>query len=139
MEIDTTYVHIYTFLLGLVLTLFLVFIVKRKRKSSSSRASLPPGSMGWPYIGETIQLYSQDPNVFFTTRQKRYGEIFKSRILGYPCVMLASPEAARFVLVSEAHLFKPTFPRSKEKLIGPSALFFHQGDFHERLRKLVEP
>lgn len=51
--------------------------------------------------------------------------------------MLASPEAARFVL-TQAHLFKPTYPKSKERLIGPSALFFHQGDYHSRLRKLVQ-
>lgn len=52
--------------------------------------------------------------------------------------MLASPEAARFVLVTHAHLFKPTYPKSKEKLIGPNALFFHQGDYHTRIRKLVQ-
>lgn len=51
--------------------------------------------------------------------------------------MLASPEAARFVLVTQAHLFKPTYPRSKEKMIGPSALFFHQGEYHTRVRKIV--
>ncbi|KHN37509.1 Abscisic acid 8'-hydroxylase 4 [Glycine soja] len=94
--------------------------------------------MGWPYIGETLQLYSQDPNIFFASKQKRYGEIFKTHILGCPCVMLASPEAARFVLVTHAHLFKPTYPKSKEKLIGTSALFFHQGEYHTRIRKLVQ-
>lgn len=94
--------------------------------------------MGWPYIGETLELYSQNPNVFFATKQKRYGEIFKTHLLGCPCVMLASPEAARFVLVNQAHLFKPTYPKSKEQMIGPSALFFHQGDYHTRLRKLVQ-
>jgi (+)-abscisic acid 8'-hydroxylase len=99
---------------------------------------LPPGSMGWPYLGETLQLYSQDPNVFFASKQKRYGEIFKTHLLGCPCVMLASPEAARFVLVTHAHLFKPTYPRSKERMIGPSALFFHQGEYHLRLRRLVQ-
>lgn len=52
--------------------------------------------------------------------------------------MLASPEAARFVLVTQAHLFKPTYPKSKERLVGPAALFFHQGDYHTRLRKLVQ-
>lgn len=52
--------------------------------------------------------------------------------------MLASPEAAKFVLITEAHLFKPTYPKSKERLIGPSALFFHQGEYHTRLRKLVQ-
>ena len=68
----------------------------------------------------------------------RHGEIFKTHILGYPCVMLASPEAARFVLVTHADLFKPSYPRSKETLIGPSAIFFHQGDYHSRIRKLVQ-
>lgn len=68
----------------------------------------------------------------------RYGEIFKTHILGCPCVMLASPEAARFVLVTRAHLFRPTYPKSKETLIGPWALFFQQGGSHVRLRKLVQ-
>ncbi|XP_057965132.1 abscisic acid 8'-hydroxylase 4 [Malania oleifera] len=125
------------FLLFLVALLSFPLLSKQKRKSKH-RAKLPPGSMGWPFVGETLQLYSQDPNVFFATKHKRYGEIFKTHILGCPCIMLASPEASRFVLVTQAHLFKPTYPKSKEKLIGPSALFFHQGDCHTRLRKLVQ-
>lgn len=124
--------------LAAVFALSLVFIFLRDGKKSQLKSKLPPGSMGWPYIGETLQLYSLDPNVFFATKQKRYGEIFKTHILGCPCVMLAGPEAAKFVLVSQAHLFKPTYPKSKERLIGPSALFFHQGKYHTQLRKLVQ-
>ncbi|GKA93133.1 abscisic acid 8'-hydroxylase 4 [Tanacetum coccineum] len=111
---------------------------KKEKRRNKQRARLPPGSLGWPCIGETLQMYSQDPSVFFASRQKRYGDIFKTRILGYPCVMLASPEAARFVLVEQPHLFKPTYPKSKENLIGPSALFFHTGNYHARMRKLVQ-
>lgn len=80
-----------------------------------------------------VYIYLNDVVVWF-----RHGEIFKTHILGCPCVMLASPDAARFVLVNEAHLFKPTYPKSKEALIGPSALFFHQGPYHLRLRKLIQ-
>ncbi|OAY22925.1 abscisic acid 8'-hydroxylase CYP707A1 [Manihot esculenta] len=128
------FVSVLIFLLSL-----LSYIAKRRcKKELCKGVKLPPGSMGWGYIGETLQLYSQDPNVFFANKQKRYGEIFKTHILGCPCVMLASPEAARFVLVNQAHLFKPTYPESKEHLIGPSALFFHQGDYHMRIRKLVK-
>ncbi|GAV72217.1 LOW QUALITY PROTEIN: p450 domain-containing protein, partial [Cephalotus follicularis] len=97
---------------------------------------LPPGSLGWPYIGETFQLYSQNPNVFFASKQKRYGSIFKTHILGCPC-MISSPEAAKFVLATRAHLFKPTFPVSKERMLGKQAIFFHRGDYHSKLRKLV--
>ncbi|GMY28674.1 abscisic acid 8'-hydroxylase CYP707A1-like [Fagus crenata] len=130
-------IFVYVFIFLLTLLSYYIFL-RRDKKEAHNRAKLPPGSMGWPYIGETLQIYSQDPNVFFATKQKRYGEIFKTHFLGCPCVMLASPEAARFVLVTEAHLFKPTYPKSKERLIGPSAIFFHQGDYHTRLRKLVQ-
>ncbi|KAG0480108.1 hypothetical protein HPP92_010966 [Vanilla planifolia] len=127
---------IYAFFL-LVVFSCLLLLRRRGKKEVHGVLRMPPGSMGWPFIGETFQLFSQDPNIFFASRQKRYGEIFKTHVLGYPCVMLASPEAARFVLVSQAHLFKPTYPQSKERLIGPWALFFHQGAYHARLRKLV--
>ncbi|XP_044509892.1 abscisic acid 8'-hydroxylase CYP707A1-like [Mangifera indica] len=127
-------VCVFVFLLSVTSYLSL----RRDKRKLQKGAKLPPGSMGWPFIGETLQLYSQDPNVFFDSKQKRYGEIFKTHILGCPCVMLASPEAARFVLVTQAHLFKPTYPKSKERLIGPSALFFHQGDYHLRIRKLIQ-
>ncbi|PON82070.1 Cytochrome P450 [Trema orientale] len=120
-----------------LLSYYYFIIYQNYTKSKHRPYKLPPGSLGWPCIGETLQLYSQDPNVFFSTKQKRYGEIFKTHILGCPSVMLASPEAAKFVLVTHSHLFKPTYPKSKEKLIGPSALFFQQGEYHARLRKLI--
>lgn len=69
---------------------------------------------------------------------RRYGDIFKTHILGCPCVMISSPEAARMVLVSKAHMFKPTYPTSKERMIGPEALFFHQGPYHSTLKRLVQ-
>jgi len=36
------------------------------------RLRLPPGSMGLPYIGETLRLYTENPNSFFATRQNKY-------------------------------------------------------------------
>ncbi|KAL3530777.1 hypothetical protein ACH5RR_010099 [Cinchona calisaya] len=116
----------------------LVLLLFRQRHHPSKAKRLPPGSMGWPYIGETLKLYTQNPNSFFSTRRKRYGDIFKTHILGCPCVMISSPEVAKVVLVSQAHLFKPTYPPSKEKMIGPEALFFHQGAYHSMLKKLVQ-
>ncbi|CAH9131889.1 unnamed protein product [Cuscuta epithymum] len=133
------YTVLFCSIIMLSLSLFICLLsLLRKNADSKKKAKLPPGSMGWPYIGQTLQLYSQDPNFFFSDREKRHGKIFKTHILGYPCVMLASPEAARFVLVTAANLFKPTYPKSKENLIGPWALFFHQGNYHTRIRKVVQ-
>lgn len=144
-------------------------MIHKSPKNKSKNLQHPPGSMGLPYVGDTLHLYSQDPNLFFAEKQKRsklyhfiskkdhkfhylrsnwwwvlwnfycrYGDVFKSHILGYPSVMLASPEASRFVLMTNEHMFKPTYPKSKELLIGSYALFFHQGHYHQNLRKIVQ-
>ncbi|XP_051131936.1 abscisic acid 8'-hydroxylase 4-like isoform X1 [Andrographis paniculata] len=119
-------------------TLVFYHVSKKRIKNRKHTPNLPPGTMGWPYVGETLQLYSKDPDTFFSDKQKRYGDIFKTNILGCPCVMLASPEASKFILATNADLFKPTYPKSKEKMIGPMALFFHQGEYHSNLKKLVQ-
>lgn len=55
------------------------------------------------------------------------------------CVMISSLEARKTVLVTHAHLFKPTYPSSREKMIGPEAVFFqHLGDYHSMLKKLIQ-
>lgn len=125
-----------TLFTGIIFLYFLHCLISQRRRGPS-KLPLPPGTMGWPYVGETFQLYSQDPNVFFASKQKRYGSVFKTHVLGCPCVMISSPEAAKFVLVTKSHLFKPTFPASKERMLGKQAIFFHQGDYHAKLRKLV--
>ncbi|XP_009137004.1 abscisic acid 8'-hydroxylase 1 [Brassica rapa] len=125
-----------TLFTGIIFLYFLRCLISQRRRGPS-KLPLPPGTMGWPYVGETFQLYSQDPNVFFASKQKRYGSVFKTHVLGCPCVMISSPEAAKFVLVTKSHLFKPTFPASKERMLGKQAIFFHQGDYHAKLRKLV--
>ncbi|KAI4334544.1 hypothetical protein L6164_019224 [Bauhinia variegata] len=118
------------------------FSVRRSRRQVqhpqlTKPKCLPPGSMGWPFVGETLKLYTQNPNSFFSKRQQKYGDIFKTHILGCPCVMISSPEAAKKVLVTDAQLFKPTYPPSKEKMIGQEAIFFQQGAYHSMLKKLV--
>ncbi|KAK3004162.1 hypothetical protein RJ639_019574 [Escallonia herrerae] len=124
-------------LFALVPTFFLLNCLLKFFTSDRRKLPLPPGTMGWPYIGETFQLYSHNPNVFFASKVKRFGAIFKTHILGCPCVMISSPEAAKLVLVTKSDLFKPTFPASKERMLGKQAIFFHQGDYHIKLRKLV--
>jgi (+)-abscisic acid 8'-hydroxylase len=109
-----------------------------KIKLGGKAKLLPPGTMGMPYIGETLQLYSaKNPNMFFSMKEKLYGPIFKTFLLGCPCIMMSSPKAAKFVLVTRADLFKPTYPTSKERMLGRQAIFFQEGKYHAQLRRLV--
>ena len=60
------------YIIGLfLLTLFSFKFFPKRNRTKQRSAKLPPGSMGWPYIGQTLQLYSQDPNTFFFSKQKR--------------------------------------------------------------------
>ena len=63
----------------------------------------PPGSLGLPLIGETLSFLT-DPN-FIDKRQKLYGSIFKTQILGRPTVTAIGPDANRFILFSHAAHF----------------------------------
>jgi (+)-abscisic acid 8'-hydroxylase len=67
-EMGGVILYVFIFLLTLILA---YNFLGRGKKEPQKRATLPPGSMGWPYIGETLQLYSQDPSVFFAAKQKR--------------------------------------------------------------------
>ena len=50
----------------------LVVLFQWRLHQKKQRRKLPPGSMGWPYIGETLRLYTENPNSFFATRQNKY-------------------------------------------------------------------
>ncbi|KAL0393490.1 UNVERIFIED_CONTAM: cytochrome [Sesamum latifolium] len=52
---------------------------------------LPPGSMGWPLIGETLQFFapntSSDIPPFVKQRMQRYGPVFKTSLVGRPVIV----------------------------------------------------
>jgi Cytochrome P450 len=115
-----------------------IHVIYTKIKLGGKAKLLPPGTMGMPYIGETLQLYAaKNLNMFFSMKEKRYGPIFKTSLLGCPCIMMSSTEAAKFVLVTRPDLFKPTYPASKERMLGRQAIFFQQGKYHAQLRRVV--
>ncbi|KAM7532207.1 hypothetical protein LguiB_035617 [Lonicera macranthoides] len=69
---------------------------------------LPPGSMGIPLIGETLQLImpsaSLDLPPFIKTRMKRYGSIFKTNVAGRPVIISADREFNYYILRQDGRL-----------------------------------
>jgi (+)-abscisic acid 8'-hydroxylase len=51
------------------------------KREKDNQPQLAPGSMGWTYLGETLQLYSQNPNLFFSSRIKRFDCHLNMKIL----------------------------------------------------------
>jgi len=56
-------------------------------------ASLPPGDMGLPLLGETFS-FVRDPFGFPESRRRRHGNVFKSRVVGRKVVFLSGVEGA---------------------------------------------
>lgn len=100
--------------------------------------TLPPGTMGLPFVGETLPfLFNSN---FVEARYKKYGPIFKTRVLGRSAVFLVGPEAAEFVLSSHIDHFtwRDGWPQTFKTLLGQS-LFLQEGEEHRRNRRLMMP
>ncbi|MBW4419211.1 MAG: cytochrome P450 [Myxacorys californica WJT36-NPBG1] len=101
-------------------------------------SSLPPGSMGLPLIGETLQFLT-DRN-FVQKRYQRHGSVFKSHIIGRPTVFMVGPDAVEFLLSSGFDNFswQDGWPDTFKILLGRS-LFVQEGEEHRRNRRLIMP
>lgn len=108
------------------------------KKELETKKKLPPGNLGLPWIGETLSFLT-DPN-FIDKRQKLYGSIFQTKILGRPTVIAIGSEANRFIMSTGAENFSNDgWPDSFQTLLGKQALVLQEGVEHQRNRKLLMP
>ncbi|OWM68276.1 hypothetical protein CDL15_Pgr004758 [Punica granatum] len=110
---------------------------------------LPPGSMGLPIIGETLQFFihsnSIDIHPFIKTRVKKYGRIFKTSLAGRPVVVSSDPEFNYHILQQEGKLVEIWYLDSFAKLIdargmgrdGEPASITSIGHIHKCMRNMV--
>ncbi|BBH07915.1 Cytochrome P450 superfamily protein, partial [Prunus dulcis] len=108
-------------LLPSVLALFL-FLILIRRKQQQTRLHLPPGNMGWPFLGETLgylKPYSATcTGQFMEQHISRYGKIYKSNLFGEPTIVSADAGLNRFILQNEGRLFECSYPRSIGGILG---------------------
>ncbi|KAF3433453.1 hypothetical protein FNV43_RR24555 [Rhamnella rubrinervis] len=111
------------------------------RASRHRRLRLPPGNLGLPLIGETLQLISayktENPEPFIDERVKRFGPIFTTHVFGEPTVFSADPETNRFILQNEGKLFECSYPSSISNLLGKHSLLLMKGNLHKRMHSLT--
>ncbi|GFP78748.1 taxadiene 5-alpha hydroxylase [Phtheirospermum japonicum] len=98
--------------------------------------------MGLPWIGETIDFCrAQKKNKlyedFIQTRIRKHGPTFKTRIMGYPTVVVNGAEANKFFLSNEFKLVVSSWPSSSVQLMGPNSIMEKQGEAHRCLRGIV--
>uniref|UniRef100_A0A0D6QVB0 Cytochrome P450 n=1 Tax=Araucaria cunninghamii TaxID=56994 RepID=A0A0D6QVB0_ARACU len=125
-------------LLGFLLTLGLAVF---HRSCSKSRKLLPPGSLGWPVVGEALQFLALSKadrsRDFFEERIQKYGgDIFKTSLFGHPTAVLYSPAGNRFLFSNENKLVQNSWPDSLARLFGNS-LLSKVGDDAKVIRKML--
>ncbi|XP_028124878.1 cytochrome P450 87A3-like isoform X2 [Camellia sinensis] len=76
-----------------------------KWRNPKSNGVLPPGSMGLPFIGETLQLlipnHSLDLHPFIKKRIEKYGRVFSTNLVGRPMVITADPKLNNYLFQQE--------------------------------------
>ncbi|XVF51937.1 hypothetical protein PTKIN_Ptkin04bG0224100 [Pterospermum kingtungense] len=130
-----TYVFLFGFLMKINEWYYVLPLGKKK-------TSLPPGDMGWPFIGNTLSFLrafrSQDPDSFINNLFDRYGQtrIYKTSLFLKPSIIVCSPELCKKVLTNDEQ-FMIGYPSCLLKLIGKNALHGASDSEHKRLRRLI--
>lgn len=127
-----------TILLCLAIYLAIYLITRR----NPNPIKLPPGSLGWPLLGETLQFLraSRDgkPENFVKERMEKHKLplVFKTSVLGEPMVVFCGPAGNKFLYANENKLVEQWWPASVKKMLG-SSLSNLVGDEAKRVRTML--
>ncbi|KAM7499364.1 hypothetical protein LguiA_023778 [Lonicera macranthoides] len=120
---------------------FLIYFLHRTNHFTRRKLRLPPGNLGLPLVGETLQLISayktENPEPFIDDRVARYGTVFTTHVFGEPTVFSADPDINRFILQNEGKLFESSYPGSISNLLGRHSLLLMRGTLHKRMHSLT--
>ncbi|KAJ9684018.1 hypothetical protein PVL29_016488 [Vitis rotundifolia] len=102
---------------------------------------LPPGSFGFPFIGETISFLRaqrQDKTVeWIESRIAKYGPVFKTSLMGSKVVVLTGQAGNRFLFSGSDNGILSNQPMSVAKILGKHSIFELAGTRHKLVRGAI--
>ncbi|XP_052308844.1 beta-amyrin 28-monooxygenase isoform X4 [Populus trichocarpa] len=128
-------------LLGIVLLVSLYIITKTLKERLIPNPHLPPGSLGWPLIGETLNYLGTclagRPDWFLRDRMEKHDpQVFKTSLFGETVAVFCGPAGNKFLFSNENKLVNLWWPRSVKKLLK-SSLVNVAGDEAKRIRRIL--
>ncbi|KAJ0609494.1 putative cytochrome P450 [Helianthus annuus] len=112
-----------------------------KWRNLKCNGTLPPGSMGWPLLGETLQFiapsHTLDTSAFIKKRIKRYGSIFRTSLFGSRVIVSTDSELSYMVFQQEGRSFESWYPPRFRKVLGNQSLAFMHGSLRKYLKNMV--
>ncbi|XP_059072801.1 cytochrome P450 720B2-like [Cryptomeria japonica] len=130
-------------ILTCILSVIVLLVLGRQViwRTDNKKKRLPPGSIGWPIIGESISFfrsinspYQENRRKFTDEHESRYGPIFRCSLFGKPkTIVSVDPEFSKYVLQNEGRFFQAKYPSSTVKLIGKYGLLDVHGELQRKL------
>ncbi|XP_042450792.1 abscisic acid 8'-hydroxylase 3-like isoform X2 [Zingiber officinale] len=136
---DLDGIHILTLFSVLVFSVLAIWF--RSWKSQLELRNIP-GKLGWPLIGETVAFVSDFSSPsgiysFIKKRQRSYGRVFKTSVLGRFTIFMTGREASRFLLSGKDGVVSLNLSYAGKQVLGPSSLLTTAGEDHRQLRRLI--
>ena len=103
-----------------------------------AKLPIPPGSFGLPGIGETIE-FAQDPARFVAARRARYGDVFRTHLIGAKTIILTGKDALPWIFAGEGKYLQNTWNSSTRRLLGEECTAMLVGPAHAERRALLMP
>ncbi|KAJ8635103.1 hypothetical protein MRB53_009370 [Persea americana] len=124
------------FLLSLFLialsSFFALFLTYNKKKGVNT----PPGSSGWPILGELFDFFGKPENFVRDRMEKYSSQIFKTSLLWEPIAVFCGPAGNKFLFSNENKLVQTWWPTSVQKIFTFS-LIISVGDKAKLTRRLL--
>ena len=98
--------------------------------------ALPPGRMGLPLLGETLP-FVRDPFGFLQARRRRYGNVFKSNVVGRKVVFVAGTEGAEAFYNTENISREKAHPFLLVDMFGGINFEMYDGPRHFALKSIA--
>lgn len=119
----------------------LFFFLFYKHKSPFTAPNLPPGKIGYPMIGESIEFLSTGkkghPEKFIFDRMIKYSsELFRTSLFMEPTVVCCGASCNKFLFSNENKLVTSWWPESVNKIF-PTSLQTNSKEEAKKMRKLL--
>ncbi|KAL9672318.1 hypothetical protein QQ045_028568 [Rhodiola kirilowii] len=102
---------------------------------------LPPGSLGLPFIGETLSFLKaqkeDETNEWVQSRMDKHGPIFKTRVIGSNVVVLTGQPGNKFMFNGGDNGIASNLVLSSAKILGVNSIFEVSGTRHTLVRGAI--
>ncbi|XP_026450967.1 cytochrome P450 87A3-like [Papaver somniferum] len=110
-------------------------------RNPKCNGKLPPGSLGFPLIGETFQFFASNTSLdvpyFFKKRFARYGTMFRISLAGHPVVVSSDPDFNYFIFQQERKSVEIWYMDSFSAIFGGGLECATDAQIHKYFRNAV--